>query len=324
MVGCRLVTTSGPPPPEPGFNIEIEFVGSPSDAVKTAINNAVSTWEAAITNDARDVDFYSFPKTNACTNGTFDGFVDDLRVLVRVEYIDGAGGGLEALKSARIAQGRSHPRTHQAGLGRCGQDRIGQVAKPGVARDGHTLGFGIRWGGLLVNPSINAGKPPPDTHFSDERHRRVQRAGGTSYTGKKVPVENAKGGQGAQDLHWRQSAMGSELMTYKIETSMSLSAITIQSMADLGYTVNASGADSYTLSTTSWAPSAQAEPADTILHANASSTRLPILSSSRYSRQSCWGRRPSTSGSKRLCPDDRQCVRDTDAAALLHYRLTRD
>ena len=260
-------TTSGPPTGDPGFDIDIEFVGA-SDAVKTAINNAVSTWEAAITNDATNVDFYSFPKTNACTNGTFDGFVDDLRVLVRVERIDGAGGVYGGAQVCTYRAG-SFPILALIKLDSADVDRIGSAQLQNLALHemAHTLGFGIRWGGLLVNPSINAGKPPPDTHFSGTKAvAAFNDAGGTSYSGKKVPVENAKGGQGAQDLHWRKSAMGSELMTYKIETSMSRSAITIQSLADLGYTVDASGADSYTLSTTSWAPSAQAEPADTLLH----------------------------------------------------------
>ena len=262
-------TTSGPPTGDPGFDIDIEFVGA-SDAVKTAINNAVSTWEAAITNDATNVDFYSFPKTNACTNGTFDGFVDDLRVLVRVERIDGAGGVYGGAQVCTYRAG-SFPILALIKLDSADVDRIGSAQLQNLALHemAHTLGFGIRWGGLLVNPSINAGKPPPDTHFSGTNAvAAFNDAGGTSYTGKKVPVENAKGGQGAQDLHWRKSAMGSELMTYKIETSMSLSAITIQSLADLGYDVNVSGANPYTLPTTSGDAPVHTQTSDAPMYRN--------------------------------------------------------
>ena len=41
--------------------------------------------------------------------------------------------------------------------------------------------------------------------------------------------------------------MGSELMTSSLGRGFSLSAVTIQSMADLGYSVDASQADAYTL-----------------------------------------------------------------------------
>ena len=57
---------------------------------------------------------------------------------------------------------------------------------------------------------------------------------------------------GSRDGHWRESVLEGELMTSRLEFSSNpLSAITIQSMADMGYTVDATQAVAYTLPATS-------------------------------------------------------------------------
>ena len=69
-----------------------------------------------------------------------------------------------------------------------------------------------------------------------------ERAGGT------VPVENT-GGPGTVNSHWRKSVFGGELMmgTFSASAQHPMSAITVQSMSDLGYTVDAGAADRYAL-----------------------------------------------------------------------------
>jgi hypothetical protein len=74
--------------------------------------------------------------------------------------------------------------------------------------------------------------------------------GGTGYTaGKKVPVENEQGGGGTRDSHWRESVFDNELMTGFLNAGANpLSVVTVESFADLGYVVDPTGADAYTLS----------------------------------------------------------------------------
>ena len=81
-----------------------------------------------------------------------------------------------------------------------------------------------------------------------ERHTAIDDAGGTGYGGAKVPVENT-GGPGTRNGHWREAVMGAELMTGWSEEGRTepLSAITIQSLTDLGYAVDAMAADPYRL-----------------------------------------------------------------------------
>ena len=244
-------------PSDVDFDIDIVFVGpEPSASVKTAVNSAVSTWEQAITNDLADIDFSANPASNVCTDSEFDGIIDDLRIYVRVESIDGANGtlGWASICTVRLSTGFPVIARLTLDSADVGQLRSTTLYRLALHEIAHTLGFGITWNGLLVDPSLSDGQPvtpPPDTHFAGTNAiAAFDDAGGTNYQGNKVPVENEQGGQGAQDSHWRQSVMGSELMSPTINRSASFSKITIQSMADLGYSVDDGIADSYTVDNT--------------------------------------------------------------------------
>jgi len=115
---------------------------------------------------------------------------------------------------------------------------------------GHVLGIGSLWQifGLLKNPST-AGSPPLDTYFSGlNAIEGFNAIGGSTYTGgQKVPVENMFS-SGTINGHWRESVFANELMTGFINKgSNPLSVVTVRSLADLGYTVNANGADPFQL-----------------------------------------------------------------------------
>jgi hypothetical protein len=113
---------------------------------------------------------------------------------------------------------------------------------------GHVLGVGTAWllTELLSNPST--GNPGADTHFVGPLAvAAFDAAGGTAYSGGKVPVEN-DGEAGRADGHWRESVFRIELMTPELDSYFEpLSAITVQSLADVGYRVDVSQADAYSL-----------------------------------------------------------------------------
>jgi hypothetical protein len=115
---------------------------------------------------------------------------------------------------------------------------------------GHVLGIGTIWTRkeLLQNPSLPA-SPGADTYFSGPRATAAfdEAGGGTTYTlGNKVPVEN-NATQGSSDSHWRESVLGPELMTPSFNSGRRnpLSAITIESLADLGYKVDITQAEPF-------------------------------------------------------------------------------
>jgi len=120
---------------------------------------------------------------------------------------------------------------------------------------GHLLGFGWRWRDQLRNPARTLGFGA-DTHFPDPATiAAFDAAGGSAWTGSKVPVANL-GPEHSVDTHWRRSVLGTELMSppftddfeLKDLDALPLSAITVQSMAALGYEVDVSMADPYAVS----------------------------------------------------------------------------
>ena len=62
-----------------------------------------------------------------------------------------------------------------------------------------------------------------------------------------MPVEDT-GGPGTADGHWRESVLDNELLTGFIDSgSNPLSVVTVGSLEDIGYVVDLSAADSFTL-----------------------------------------------------------------------------
>lgn len=113
---------------------------------------------------------------------------------------------------------------------------------------GHTLGIGFLWDVLDLLRSPATYPPSADAHFAGvDAVAAFDAAGGTAYSGSRVPAgHNAITGL---SLHWRESVFGTELMTPVQNARLSdpLSAITIQSLNDMGYTADASLAEPYLL-----------------------------------------------------------------------------
>ena len=267
VVGLRSATAEATTDGTPSFDIDLVFVGSISSKYRTAFETAAQRWEQIIAGDipnhrlsssARSLLNWLYPGTTA------PEVVDDLVVYVKIEEIDGEGGTLGQAGLDMWRAPSSLPIV--AGI-ELDQDDLGTMSNAKLSalilhEIGHTLGFGtIPWDdpNLLQNSSLdvlynNPIVPAPDTHFSGANAiAAFNDAGGSSYTGAKVPVENAFGGAGGQDSHWRESVLGNELMTSGVgsATTHPLSAITIQSLADIGYRVDVTQADAYTLPSTS-------------------------------------------------------------------------
>ena len=250
--------------PDPNaFNIEVVWIGGePSGEHRAAFNAAVTRWENIITGDIPDV------FVDANEGGTIEGvkvfgLVDDLLIYARLANIDGRG---ETLGIAGPREMRTHSKLPIVAQMTFDTSDLSDFT-PEALQDlylhemGHCLGIGTVWKrlDLLKNPSIITLIILPlevddaDTHFAGaEAIEAFNDAGGTDYTDGKVPVENEKGGSGTRDGHWRQSVFGpNELMegfaSPGAATRQPLSAITIQSLADLGYIVDVRQADAYTL-----------------------------------------------------------------------------
>ena len=233
------------------YTMALQFSGSTAGLDLQSFANAAFTWMNIITADLPDVDYAANPiAANSCgiTHGVIDFVVDDILLLVEAVNIDGPGGAL-------------------AGATWCRNDRVGGLTTVGIMRFdiadlnfpvfqdviehemGHAIGIGTLWGSLLVNPSLPS-SPGADTHFTGPQAIiEFDNAGGAGRTvGMKVPVENSQGGQGTQDAHWRETTFANELMTGFVSLSTNpLSTVTIASLADLGYVVDLTQAEAYTI-----------------------------------------------------------------------------
>lgn len=246
--------------PEEPYSINLVFVGSATDAQKEVVENAAEVWESIIAAGVPDLDFSEGPlPAGACGSASpaINDVVDDIRIFVSIDSIDGERGVLGRSTPCHVRVSNFLDRTFSVLTGRFELDEadmerlddLGLLDETVVHEIAHVLGFGTIWDdhGLLVNPSgVN---PVADTHFDGQfAVAAFDAAGGRSYTGgAKVPVQGG-GEPGVSDGHWRLSVFGTELMTPFISQSGSaLSAITIESFADLGLAVNLDEAESYDL-----------------------------------------------------------------------------
>lgn len=235
------------------YAITLCFVTSMSASQRSAFEDAAARWSSLITGDLSDIP--AAIQQGACgpNSPSLNMTIDDLLIFARIEPIDGVNGVLGSAGPCFIRTSNH--------LSLIGQMRFDSADMPSLETNnllrsvilhemGHVLGIGSLWQifSLLKNPST-VGGPALDTYFSGTNAIDAFNAiGGTTYTlGQKVPVENMFG-SGTINSHWRESVLANELMTGFIGNGLNpLSAVTVQSLADLGYSVNASGADPFQL-----------------------------------------------------------------------------
>ena len=215
------------------FDIELVFLAPFTEGQKNVFRYVARRWMAIIAEDLPDYEFAE-GWSGECGDQSFEipsgERIDDLRIYVtsinngRLGNVWVYGwGGPNLLREE----------THLPVLGCMAFNlKLVNLLITGLHEVGHVLGFGAIWDdlGFLQDPDA-------DTHFNGPRAiAAFNDAGGRSYTGTKVPVDGH---------HWRRPVLGGELMISG--GGGALSAITVQSLADLGYGVDVSQADPYTL-----------------------------------------------------------------------------
>ena len=237
-----------------GLAIELLFVDQqPTALQRQAFDDAVSRWTALIPGKLEPVPVNLGAGACGSNSPAINQVVDDLLVLVSLEFSDGLGGtlGSAGVYSARMSNGL--PIVANLTLDSLDVrllEGTGRLVDLILHELGHALGFGTLWAGkgFLENPSL--GNPGADTHFDGPSAVTAFDAiGGDVYTGgQKVSVENQEGGLGTQDSHWRLTVFTNELMTGFVTTGANpLSRVTVASLGDLGYDVNEGGADAFQL-----------------------------------------------------------------------------
>jgi hypothetical protein len=245
------------------YNVDLRFlttgtsgapIAAPTPSQTAAFNSAAARWQAIITADLGDIPLVRSAGACGSNSPAINETIDDLVIFVTLETIDGAGGVLGSagpctIRSANFLPVTGRMRFDVADLAQL--EASGRLEAVILHEMGHILGIGTIWDfyGLVADPSLPS-SPGVDTRFTGSNAIvGFNAVGGATYTGGgRVPVENAQGGSGTQDSHWRENVLVNELMTGFINAgSNPLSILTIRSLLDIGYIVNTSQADSFTL-----------------------------------------------------------------------------
>lgn len=225
------------PDPDEKFDIALDMPTWVAGPVRQAFEEAVATW-AAILAETEFQDVSIDGNTNCGERVVTIGDVDD--VLVVVSFPLSIDGSL-ALGGVCVARAGSHEPI--VGYVTIDRSELAELVEWGLLYEvalheiAHALGFGVTWNRLhLVGDA-------PDAHFTGRRARAAfDEVGGRDYEGAKVPTESDHG-------HWRTRIFGSEIMTHVLTGPgrKPLSIVTLQALADMGYSVDLSMADDYQL-----------------------------------------------------------------------------
>ena len=236
-----------PPPPtattagDGSFSIRVSWVGTKDTRASTVVDAVVERWRRAITGDLPNVSLSM--EAGSCYDGqpASSETVDDLLVYVRVVKIDGASGTLARAGPCMVRGNRGLPIVGVIELDSADLDRSATTVKSVLTHEfGHVLGIGTLW----EYKSLLHGTDTGDPLFLGQTASDAYVALGGSGL---APVENT-GGEGTKHGHWRESTLRSELMTGWINAGENpMSTVTIASLRDLGYAVDMSAADAYTL-----------------------------------------------------------------------------
>ncbi len=219
-----------------GFQISLVYEPSVTAAVQSVIQQAATRWQQVITGDVPDVG-----------TGSWGAAVDDIRITARITSIDGTGNGVAQARPLFIRNGNHLPIAGEIEIDSAdfaAQNAAGTLLTIVTHEIGHALGFGTIWSQFSGLTSGLGGSNPLFLGSNALREYKSI-SGNTGATG--VPLENT-GSTGTRDAHWRETTFKTELMTGFLGTGLNpLSRITIGQFQDVGYAVNYSAADAFSL-----------------------------------------------------------------------------
>jgi hypothetical protein len=219
------------------FTITVVFLGGLTTAQKNAFKTAANRWSKVIVGDLPDV----------VVNGQV---IDDVLIEASGTAIDGPGGILGQAGPTHLRPASAGAAKFIPAKGRMQFDTadLAKMQANGTLNDvithemGHVLGIGTIWTakGLLAGATTNN---PTFTGTNAKKEYGTLKGTGPSA----VPVENT-GGPGTANSHWRETVFRNELMTgFVAGPPNPMSRLTVASLKDLGYVVDMTKAEPYSL-----------------------------------------------------------------------------
>lgn len=244
--GVSVSTSIGILVEAPGFDIRVRYASSLTDSEKSTVEAGLDPWLAAVTDELSPF----FPDSAQAANcDTEEKGIDDLLIVVEVDSIDG-GSGILAQAGPCLARtdGTGNLTTTIAGSLTIDEaDRGHSQLETIITHEvGHVLGIGI--GALYGWDSNTAGLDTYDPfHTGTNTVSAFGDVDGQAYLSEGVPLANT-GGSGTRGMHWRDDNFDAELMTGFINSGDNpLSRVSLAALVDLGYAVDLTTADAYSL-----------------------------------------------------------------------------
>ncbi len=239
------------PPIVPGsYSIVLRYSASFPAKFKPAFEAAASRWQNIIGADVPDSPNTFHPADCGVTGQTDVVGVDDLVIWVDTIPYDAKNPNL--LGQAGPCFSRQPSRLTLVGDMEFVDTQMDGLLKANQLTDtvmhemGHILGLGTHWQALgLTANTLGGNYCGTDPQYIGANAIREYRVlGGTG----NIKLENL-GGPGTCEGHWKESVFGSELMTGILNSNVPnpISRMTLASMQDLGYNIDLSKADSYSI-----------------------------------------------------------------------------
>ncbi len=227
--------------PEETYEITLRLDPSMRPEFRNAFEAAAQRWERVLVAGVEDVALQLPDGLFGWVQG-FSGSVDDVMIDARAGSIDGPGRVLGQAGGLLVRQPEWQP---YWGIMNFDEDDLEALHSAGRLDDvilhemGHVLGLGANW---LFTGSVQNLLTDP-AYSGSAGVAAYQELGGDRW----VPLEKG-GGVGTAVGHWRESVFGDELMTgYLGSQPVVMSRVSVAALADLGYGVDLSAADPYTL-----------------------------------------------------------------------------
>ncbi|HZI99040.1 MAG TPA: leishmanolysin-related zinc metalloendopeptidase [Gemmatimonadaceae bacterium] len=241
------------------YAIDLRFFGDPMpDNTAAMFEAAAARIRGAVVGDVPDIQFPVVNLESDCRvpglPTAFTEFVDDVIIYASFGPIDGPS---KILAFSFPCYVRLPSQQTLIGVMKFDSDDLDAMIARGNLTDViqhemlHVVGIGTLWGrlGLLSGAGTSFSRYTGTFGVGG-----CVTLGGTPVCPGSVPVENT-GGAGTADAHWRDAVFFNELMTGFVNSRVTvpigimnpLSVMSIQSLADVGYTVNPLAADPFAI-----------------------------------------------------------------------------
>jgi hypothetical protein len=215
----------------------VVFLGGLTTQQKNAFKSAANRWSKVIVGDL----------PNVVIAGQV---IDDVLIEASGVAIDGPGGILGQAGPTHLRPASAGASKFIPAKGRMQFDTadLAGMQANGTLNDvithemGHVLGVGTIWGLKGVLAGANTNNPTFTGLNAKKAYGQLKGQGPTA-----VPVEN-QGGAGTANAHWRDTVFKNELMTGFVNQAPNpMSRVTVASLKDLGYKVDLTKAEPYSL-----------------------------------------------------------------------------